>query len=107
MHLGLIIESNDAERIWNAFRLANEALEAEHDVEAFLLGEGVEAAEVESATCNPRGVLRRFVRDGGTLLACGTCLDTRDMEPTDLRPRGSMADLLAIVERADEVLTIG
>lgn len=107
MLLGLIVETNDVERIWNAFRLANEALEAGHDVETFLLGDGVEAADVESDKFHPRGVLLKYRNEGGALLACGTCLDTREMDGGELRPRATMADLLDIVERADTILTIG
>lgn len=107
MHLGLIVETNEPERIWNAFRLANTALDAGHTVEAFLLGDGVEAPDVETEKFNPRGVMRKFLGDGGELLACGTCLDSRDLEAGDLRPRATMGDLLAIVETADRVVTIG
>ena len=73
----------------------------------FLLGDGVEAATVETETFNPRGVMRKFLADDGELLACGTCLDARDLEAGDLRPRATMGDLLDLVERADEVVTIG
>lgn len=107
MRLGMIIETDDPERVWNAFRLATTALEADHEVEVFLLGDGVEASSVETETFNPRGLVRNVVREGGDLAACGTCLDSRDLEPNDLRPRATMGDLLSIVERADRVVTIG
>lgn len=107
MRLGLIVETNDPERVWNAFRLANTALEADHSVETFLLGDGVEAPGLEHEKFNPHGVMRKYVNRGGDLLACGTCLDSRDMEADELRPRASMSDCLRVVEDADEVLTIG
>lgn len=107
MHLGVIVETADAERIWNAFRLANTALEAGHDVETFLLGDGVEAPDVETEKFNPHGVMVKYARNGGELLACGTCLDSRDLEADELRPRSTMGDLLSLVEDADEVVTIG
>lgn len=107
MHLGLIIDTNDAERVWNGFRLGITALEADHTVEAFLLGDGVEAPDVETEKFNPHGVMRKYVNEGGELYACGTCLDSRDMEPDDLRPRSAMADLLEIVETSDKTVTIG
>lgn len=103
----MIVETADAERIWNAFRLANTALDAGHAVEVFLLGEGVEAPDVETEQFNPHGVLVKFVRDGGELYACGTCLDSRDLDEGELRPRATMGDLLGIVERADETITVG
>ncbi len=107
MHLGFIIETSDPERLWNGFRLANEALADGHEVETFLLGDGVEAPDVQSEKFNPRGVVRKYLNDGGTLLACGTCLDSRDLEEGELRPRATMADLLEIVTTADRVVTIG
>lgn len=107
MLLGLIIESKDAERVWNGFRLANTALEEGHTVRAFLLGDAVEAPDIHTEKFNPHGVMRKFLHEGGDLYACGTCLDSRDMEPDDLRPRSTMADLLAIVEESDKIVTIG
>lgn len=107
MQLNLIIETNDAERVWNAFRLANTALENGHDVETFLLGDGVEAPDIETEKFNPHGVMVKYTRNGGELEACGTCLDSRKIEPDDLRPRSTMGELLRIVEEGDEVITIG
>lgn len=107
MHLGIVLETNDPERVWNAFRLANTALEADHTVEVFLLGDGVEAPDLKHEKFNPHGVMRKYALEGGELSACGSCLDSRDLEPDDLRPRSTMGDCLRIVEDADEVLTIG
>ncbi|AGN01360.1 hypothetical protein L593_07065 [Salinarchaeum sp. Harcht-Bsk1] len=107
MHLGIILETNDPERVWNAFRLANTALDADHEVEVFLLGDGVEAPDLEAETFNPHGVMVKYDRAGGELFACGTCMESREIEPDDLRPHSTMGDCLRIVEDADEVLTIG
>lgn len=107
MHLGLILETNDSERTWNAFRLATTALDAGHTVDVFLLGDGVEAPDVETEKFNPSGLLRKFVQDGGELLACGTCLDARDLDQDELRPRSTMQDLLELIELADQTVTIG
>ncbi|WP_136591399.1 DsrE family protein [Salinigranum halophilum] len=107
MDIGIILETNDPERVWNAFRLANTALDADHTVEIFLLGDGVEAPDLEHEKFNPHGVIVKYTRKGGELLACGTCLDSRDLEADDLRPRATMQDCLGVVESADKVLTIG
>jgi sulfur relay (sulfurtransferase) complex TusBCD TusD component (DsrE family) len=107
MDLGMVVETNDAEKIWNGFRLANTALEADHTVEVFLLGDGVEAPEIETEKYNPHGVMQKFRRNGGTLLACGTCLDSRDLDEDELRPRATMGDLLGVIEDADKVVSIG
>ncbi|USZ69479.1 DsrE family protein [Halorussus salilacus] len=107
MQLGIILETNDPERVWNGVRLANTALDEDHDVEVFLLGDGVEAPDLEHEKFNPHGVLRKYAQNGGDLFACGTCLDSRDIDPDDLRPRSTMRDCLRIVEDSDKVLTIG
>ncbi|KAB1198309.1 MULTISPECIES: DsrE family protein [Haloferax] len=107
MHLGLIIETNEAERIWNAFRLANTALDEGNTVEVFLLGDGVEAQDIETEAFNPSGVMQQYVNKGGELFACGTCLDSRGLEPSELRPHSAMSDLLGIVEHTDKVVSFG
>ena len=107
MRLGVIVETSDPERVWNAFRLAITALEAGHHVETFLLGAGVEAPDRSHEKVNPRGMMRKYASNGGQLLACGSCMDSRAIEPDALRPRGTMDDCLRIVEEADQVLTIG
>lgn len=107
MQLNHVIETNDAEIIWNAFRLANTALDEGHDVETFLLGDGVEAPDVETDAFNPPGLMRKYLKEGGELQACGTCLDSRDLDPDELRPHSTMSELLRIVEEGDRVLTFG
>lgn len=107
MRLGLIIETDDSERVWNGFRLAQTALDEGHRVGIFLLGDGVNVAEIETEKFNPPGVVRRFIGNGGDLLACGTCLDSRDLSADELRPRAAMSDLLELIEVADRVVTIG
>lgn len=103
----MIVQTADAERVWNGLRLANTALEAGHSVDVFLLGNGVTAPDVSHEKINPRGILRKYLEEGGTLFACGSCLESRSIEPDEFRPRGTMKDCLRIIEHADEVLTIG
>lgn len=107
MQLNFVIETNAPERVWNAFRLANTALEDGHEVETFLLGDGVDAPDLRHEKFNPHGIMRKYVNLNGELAACGTCMDSREIEPDELRPRSSMDELLRIVEEGDKVLTIG
>jgi uncharacterized protein involved in oxidation of intracellular sulfur len=51
--------------------------------------------------------MRKYAQNGGELAACGTCLDSRDLEADELRPRATMDDCLQVVENAEKVLTIG
>lgn len=56
---------------------------------------------------DPSGVMQKYVNNGGGLYACGTCLDSRDLQEDDLRPRATMDDCLRIIEDAEKALTIG
>lgn len=107
MQLGLIVETNDPERIWNGFRLANTALDSGDSVEVFLLGDGVEAPDLDPEKFNPSGIMRKYLNEGGTLYACGSCLDSRHLDEDDLRPRSTMDDCHEMIEAADKVFTIG
>lgn len=107
MDLGLIIETSDPGRVWNAFRLATTALDEGRTVEAFLLGEGVEAPDADAEKVNPCGVMQKDTRNGSEGLARGGCLDSRGMERDDLRRRATMEDHLRVVTDAENALTIG
>ncbi len=105
--LGVVLETADPERAWNAFRLGNTALEAGHEVSVFLLGDGVEAEEITDDQFDVRDRMEAFVDAGGDLQACGTCLDIRNSEDSEYCPMSTMADLLEIVTASDRVLAIG
>ncbi|WP_210534573.1 DsrE family protein [Thermosulfurimonas marina] len=78
MKLGIIITTKEAEKAWNAVRLANFALKAGDEVKVFLMGEGVEAPEIAEGPFNVRKQLEDFLSAGGEILACGTCLKLRE-----------------------------
>ena len=46
MKLGIILQSNNPEHIWNTFRLAITALKAGHEAEIFLMSEGSEVDDI-------------------------------------------------------------
>jgi uncharacterized protein involved in oxidation of intracellular sulfur len=53
-------------------------------------------------------MLQTFVRKGGALACCGTCLDARTLTPDRLiaeAKRSTMAELAALPVEADRVLT--
>ena len=105
--LGIVLETSDPERAWNAFRLGITALENGNDVSVFLLGDGVEAEEITDDQFDVRNRMEEFDEAGGELLACGTCLDIRNSDGSEVCPISTMNDLLKVVTTADRVLTIG
>lgn len=105
VNLGIVIHSNDSETVWNAFRLANFARTQNQEVSVFLLGRGVEADSLDSASFSVTAEMQKFVQGGGAILACGTCLKIRQKAESELCPVSTMADLYALVAQAEKVLT--
>jgi uncharacterized protein involved in oxidation of intracellular sulfur len=44
--LGIVVYSDDAETVWNAFRFGNFALNQKDEVNVFLLGKGAESGSL-------------------------------------------------------------
>lgn len=103
----MIISTNEPESAWNAFRLGVTALKAKHDVKAFLMSKGVEVEDIKDAKYDVRGQIELFMQNNGQMLACGTCLKSREKGSSDVCPISTMQDLLKLVEESDKVLTFG
>ncbi len=107
MKIGIILNTNEAESIWNCFRFGNEALKNNHSVKIFLLGKGVEVENVKDADFPfLEGSIKKFLKNNGIILACGTCLKIREKE-IGMCPISALEDMLKIVEESDKVLTFG
>ena len=105
MKFGIILETKEYEKAWNAFRFATTARKQNHEVKVFLMGEAVECENLLHERFDVAGQLKAFVEAGGTILACGTCLKSRKMEGSEACPISTMLDCLQMVEWADKVLT--
>ena len=105
MRLGIIIETNEPEKAWNAVRFANTALKAGHETKLFLMSAGVEIESITHEKFNAKKQIDQYVENGGAVLACGTCIKTRGQEGTDVCPISTMVDCLGMVEWADKTVT--
>ncbi|MFA6475755.1 MAG: DsrE family protein [Patescibacteria group bacterium] len=106
MKLGIILQSNIPEHVWNAFRLAITALKAGHNVEVFLLNEGSELDTIpDTKDFDISKQVVEFTALKGTLYVCGTCLKLRGKTESNTCPISTMTDLLNMIERSDKVLT--
>ena len=105
MKIGVVIGTNNPETCWNAFRFAVKALEGGHPVRTFLLGAGVECEGIREGSYDVPAQMQAFAERGGELLACGTCLRSRQMEGSDLCPISTMQDLVDLTVWADRLLT--
>jgi len=107
MKIGIILNTNDAEICWNCFRFGNEVLKNNHSVKVFLLGKGVEIENIKDDKFPLlEGSIKKFIKNNGIILACGTCLKIREKE-IGICPVSAMEDMLKIVEESDKVLTFG
>ena len=107
MKLGIILQSNEPEHVWNALRLGITARKAKHDVRIFLLSEGVELERIpDSEDFDISQKVKEFADLQGQILACGSCLKGRSQSGGAACSISTMADLLRLIEESDKVLTI-
>lgn len=105
MNLGIIIETKEYEKAWNAMRFAVTAKKNGHEVKVFLMGEGVEIENLTHEKFDVSAQVKTFHEIEGEILACGTCLKSRSMGGTEVCPINTMNDCVEMVEWADKVVT--
>lgn len=105
MKIGIIIETQDYEKAYNAMRFAVTAYKTRHEVKVFLLGEGVEISKLTHDRFNVAAHVKEFNQIGGEILACGTCMNIRNMKENDMFSVSTMIECVNMVEWADKVLT--
>jgi uncharacterized protein involved in oxidation of intracellular sulfur len=105
MKIGILLETNEPEKAWNAIRFANTALKQNHQVKLFLMSAGVEAEHIAHETYNVQQQLHEFVANHGSVLACGTCIKGRQQKESAACPISTMQDCLEMVVWADKTVT--
>lgn len=105
MKIGIIIETKEYEKAWNAFRFAVTAKKQGHETKLFLMGEAVECEGLTHEKYNVDEQLKNYVNSGGEILACGTCLKSRQLDSTETCPISTMVDCLNVVVWADKMVT--
>jgi len=107
MKIGIIIGTNEPEVAWNAFRFGNTSLKANHEAKVFLINKGVEIEDIRDEKYNAKEQADLFIENKGQILACGTCLKSREKKGSKVCSVSTMKDLLKLVEESDKVLTFG
>ena len=108
MKIGIILQSNKQEHIWNTFRFGITSLNAGHQVTIFLMSEGSELETIPDTKdfdISKKVALYKTLK--GIIYACGTCLEVRGKKETNICPVSTMTDLLKVVEESDRVLVFG
>jgi hypothetical protein len=103
--IGMVIYSNDVETVWNAIRLANYSKTQGDTVRIFLLGKGVEVDNLVKENKDIREQVDSFLEKGGTILGCGTCLQSRNNNEPEVCKFSSLKDLYQLIRENKIVLT--
>lgn len=105
MKLGIILQSNKPEHVWNTLRLGIVSLKAGHQVEIFLMSEGAELDTIpDSKDFDIATKIKEYKELKGEIYACGTCLKVRGKTESNVCPIATMSDLLQMIERSDKVM---
>lgn len=108
MKIGIILQSNKPEHIWNTFRFAITSLKAWHSVQINLMNEGVETEDIpDTEQFDISKKIEEFKNLKGVLLACETCLKIRSKNESKVCPITTVKDLVKMVEESDRVLVFG
>lgn len=103
--MGMVIYSNDTETVWNALRLANFSKNQGDTVSIFLLGKGVELDNMVKTDSDMKEQVDKFLENGGFILGCGTCLQSRNNDEPEVCKFSSLADLYELIRKNKIVLT--
>ena len=103
--IGIVIYSNDIETIWNALRLGNYSKKEGDTVSIFLLGKGVELDSIVKKDKNIKDQSDEFLSNGGIILGCGTCLQSRKNNAPQVCKFSSLKDLYKLIRTNKIVLT--
>lgn len=105
MKVAVIITQNNPEQVFTALRFANFALKEGDTVSVFLAAEGVELETINDPRFDVLDQATSFIRGGGNIQACGSCLKLRDSVGSEVCPLSTMKEMYTIVKEADRVVT--
>ena len=105
MKLGIVLQSNNPEHVWNTFRFGISALNAGHNVSIFLMSEGTGLDAIfDTEHFDISNKVSEYKELKGNLYACGKCLEIRGKKEIVSYPASTMNDLLKMVEESDRIL---
>ncbi|KKP86497.1 MAG: hypothetical protein UR90_C0028G0009 [Parcubacteria group bacterium GW2011_GWC1_35_8] len=105
MKLGIILQSNKPEHVWNTFRLGITTLKAGHQAEIFLMSEGSELETIsDTKDFDISTKVAEFKNLKGNIYACGSCMKLRGKEESSVCPISTMSALLEMIDSSDKVL---
>jgi sulfur relay (sulfurtransferase) complex TusBCD TusD component (DsrE family) len=111
MQIGILLtSSSDHENSYLVGKLSEAWLKQGHQVEVFLMGEGVYNGRAVHSPKRPHNALPSLIGLGAKVSLCGVTAEARGIGEGDLYPGVEVAsqyELSKIVDRADRFLTFG
>jgi uncharacterized protein involved in oxidation of intracellular sulfur len=74
-------------------------------VKVFLTGKGVEYQSISTEKFNTVEQAEKFLQAGGKILACGTCIKSRNQVGSEMCSVNTMKDMYDIIRESDKVVT--
>lgn len=71
----------------------------------FLTGKDVEYQNISTKEFNTIEQAEKLLQAGGKILACGTCIKSRDQEGAEMCSINTMRDMCEIIKESDKVVT--
>lgn len=68
------------------------------------MGKGVEYEKTSNEKFNSVEQAESFLSEGGRILACGTCIKSRNQKDSEMCPISTMKDVYDIVIQSDKVV---
>lgn len=103
MKIGIIFETKDCEKAWNAMRFALAAMNS-NQVKVFLLGDPEDIETLIHEKYDVSAQVSAFIRAGGEILTDGAYLHAGEAGAEDL-PDTGMKDCVEMAEWADKVIS--
>jgi sulfur relay (sulfurtransferase) complex TusBCD TusD component (DsrE family) len=111
MQIGILLTtSSDHQNTYLVSKLSEAWLKQGHQVDLFLMGEGVYNGFAFRSPKGPQTPLSALIGLGAKVAVCGVTTEARGMAEGDLYPGieiASQYELSKIVDRADRFLTFG
>lgn len=106
MKIGMIISTNDAETLWNAFRFGVLCLNMDYDNEVtiFLNAKATAYEEADSGKFNIKELAKSFVLGGGKIIGCQKSMGLRGLEENEVCQKGGQKDLYELMVTSDKFI---
>jgi sulfur relay (sulfurtransferase) complex TusBCD TusD component (DsrE family) len=105
MKLLVTIATAEPETAFNALRLALFARQKGDEVTVFLIGKGVEVDQITEEPFDAKAQAEALLAAGGSIQACGICLQLRNSEGSAVCPLSTMQTLYDLVAGAERVVS--